>query len=277
MADNSEEIQQGSTQDSEINRAQQVSKEGSDYEKQSVNIVDVDTAILSYLEDVGIHVESNGERIPVPVIYGSPEKWKRASDKGFIRDEKGQVQLPLIMFKRNNLSPDDNIDRKFNKGERISYTTGYSKKNKFDKFSKQVGLKPTQEIYKVRVGDHVQMDYEFIMWTEYVSHTNQLIEQLNWNSNEYWGVSDGKKFKSSIDSFSTSIDVADGSDRIVRTNFTLNVKGYLLPDSVEDSEMDEQVKKGYTTQKTVMISEVETGLDDITSMEELDEAIRKNS
>jgi len=276
MADNIN-IEEGSNPQSELNRAQQVSKTDSEYKPESVTITDVDIAILSYLEEINLTVvSSDGVKKSVPVIYGNPEKWNQAQKNGYFKDQKGQIQLPLIMFKRNDLSPNDSLNRKFNKHERIIVSSGYSDKNRFDKFSQQLGLEPTQELYKIRVGDHVQIDYDFIIWTDYVSHMNQLIEQLNWNSYEYWGPKGKRKFRSQIDSFSTNTDVAEGQDKIVKTTFTLNVKGYLLPDNVEDSENDEIIKKGYTNQKTVLITETETGLNNITSLDELDKAISKN-
>jgi len=119
------------------------------------------------------------------------------------------------------------------------------------------------------------MDYEFIVWTEFISHTNELIEQLNWNSDEYWGVDGGPKFKSSIDSFSTENEVATDVDRLVRTTFTLTVKGYLLPE-LKDDGYDEQVLKSYTTQKTVIFDEIETELTKVTTPEELDELLRED-
>jgi hypothetical protein len=39
----------------------------------------------------------------VPIIYGSPERWQQASRNGYIKDQKGQIQNPLIIFKRNSL------------------------------------------------------------------------------------------------------------------------------------------------------------------------------
>jgi hypothetical protein len=121
------------------------------------------------------------------------------------KTKKVKSKIHLLFSKETHLGRRDDLVNRFNKNQRIQYTqTRYSNKNRFDKFSQQIDFKPTQEIYKVRVGDFVQMEYEFIIWTDFISHTNQLIEQLNWNSDDYWGVDDGPKFKSSIDSFSTS-------------------------------------------------------------------------
>jgi len=268
-------VEQGRKSTDTTNKALQRSKVGSDFKSKNISIIDVDTAILQYLEEKNLTVSVNGQSRKVPIIYGSPERWKQAGRNGYIKDQKGQVQIPLIIFKRNSLGRRDDLVNRFNQNQRVTYTTAYSNKNRFDKFSQQIDLKPTQEVYKVRVGDFVQMDYEFIVWTEFISHTNELIEQLNWNSDEYWGVDGGPKFKSSIDSFSTENEVATDVDRLVRTTFTLSVKAYLLPE-LKDDGYDEQVLKSYTTQKTVIFDEIETELTKVTTPEELDELLRED-
>jgi hypothetical protein len=268
-------IKQGTKPTDTTNKALQRSKVDSDFKSKNISIIDVDTAILQYLEEKNLTVSVNGQSKKVPIIYGSPERWKQAGRNGYIKDQKGQVQIPLIIFKRNSLGRRDDLVNRFNQNQRVTYTTAYSNKNRFDKFSQQIDLKPTKEVYKVRVGDFVQMDYEFIVWTEFISHTNELIEQLNWNSDEYWGVDGGPKFKSSIDSFSTENEVATDVDRLVRTTFTLSVKAYLLPE-LKDDGYDEQVLKSYTTQKTVIFDEIETELTKVTTPEELDELLRED-
>jgi len=268
-------VDQGLNPKDTRNRGLDRSKVGSNFKTRNVSIVDVDTAILSYLEEKNLIVTVNGSDKQVPIIYGSPERWQQASRNGYIKDQKGQIQNPLIIFKRNSLGRRDDLVNRFNKNQRIVFTTGYSNKNRFDKFSQQIDIKPTQEIYKVRVGDFVQMEYEFIIWTDFISHTNQLIEQLNWNSDDYWGIDGGPKFKSSIDSFSTSTELTNGQERLVRTNFNLTVKAYLLPE-IKDDVDDEQIIKSYSTQKTVLFQEIETELTRVTSQEELDELLRED-
>ena len=36
----------------------------------------------------------------VPVIYGSPERWKSIQKDAYYRDKKGAIMMPIIMFKR---------------------------------------------------------------------------------------------------------------------------------------------------------------------------------
>lgn len=246
-----------------INRAYQRSKEASNYKAETVTILDIDTAILKYLEKINVTVDVGGMKRQVPVVYGDAEKWQQATRNGMIRDNNGQVQLPLIMLRRTNIQRQDGITRKLNQSERIVYTTGYSSKNKFDRYSRQIGLNPTQEIYKVRLGDFVQMEYECIIWTDFVTHANQIIEQLNWNSDEYWGMDTGPKFKSIIDVFNTNMEISDQGERFVKTNFSLLVKGYILSDKIDDTENDEEVIRSYTTKKTVVFQETVKDINDI--------------
>ena len=34
-------------------------------------------------------------RLNVPVLYGSPERWKSVQKDGFYRDKNGKIQAPL--------------------------------------------------------------------------------------------------------------------------------------------------------------------------------------
>ena len=54
----------------------------------------------------------NGTRIPVPVVYGSPEKWKSYQKDGYYRDLNGQIMAPLILFKRTGMTKNRSIANK---------------------------------------------------------------------------------------------------------------------------------------------------------------------
>ena len=71
----------------------------------TVTLLDVDTALISYLQDViNPTVVDAGENIKVPIIYGNPEKWYAAKAQGALRDQQGKLQIPLIMVKRTSFS-----------------------------------------------------------------------------------------------------------------------------------------------------------------------------
>ena len=90
--------------DPKLNKAKQVSRRNDDVKNIQVGIYDIDLAFKDFLERaVKPIIEENGKVIPVPVMYASPENWASAQREGFLRDNNGKVQTPLISFKRNSL------------------------------------------------------------------------------------------------------------------------------------------------------------------------------
>ena len=54
-----------------------------------------------------LHV--NEEKVKVPCICKSPERWTTISKQGYLRDKKRQIIVPLIVFKRTGMTRDDNM------------------------------------------------------------------------------------------------------------------------------------------------------------------------
>ena len=69
-----------------------------------IGLQDHDEAIKYYFDNViKPAVVMNGDRMSVPLIYGSPERWKSVQQDGYYRDKEGKIQAPIIMFKRNTI------------------------------------------------------------------------------------------------------------------------------------------------------------------------------
>jgi len=87
----------------EFNRAYQTSMKGEDRVKPiSIGLYDIDETIAYYFENViKPAVTQNNRQIQVPIIWGSPEKWKAVQADGYYRDgNQGKIMAPLIMFQR---------------------------------------------------------------------------------------------------------------------------------------------------------------------------------
>jgi hypothetical protein len=83
----------------EFNRALEVSLKDDDTKLINIGLEDHDDDILYYLENViKPTVTQNDRQIAVPIIYGSPERWKSVQADGFYRDKNGKTMIPLIMF-----------------------------------------------------------------------------------------------------------------------------------------------------------------------------------
>jgi len=86
------------------NKAEQISRKDDINQDISIGLKDHDEAIMYYFNNViRPSVIINGNRTNVPVIYGSPERWKSVQKDGYFRDKEGKLQAPLIMFKRDSV------------------------------------------------------------------------------------------------------------------------------------------------------------------------------
>jgi len=220
-----------------------------------VNLIDIDTTIADYMNDVIIpKLEEAGESVKVPLIYGNAERWKNARKDGYLRDVRGKIQIPLIMFKRNSIERDSSMQH-FKEALSMPSYQKYSSKNRYEKFSLQTGARPVYEIYNVRVPSYVTVTYEVMIWTSFTEHMNKIVEAYQYATDRYWGKEDGYKFRVRVDSFDNQQEVGEGSERIIRTTFTMVVNAYLLPETYNEKPTVEK-----TFSKKRIVFGVETDL-----------------
>ena len=221
----------------DFSRSEQTSFKGDDTKPFTVSIQDVDEAILFYFENViRPTVIQNGERIAVPLVYGSPERFSSMQKDGFYRDKKGKIMSPIIMFKRDSLEKNYNITNKLDANDPHLYTSfqkAYNSKNSYSNFNVLNNRKPTKQFIANVVPDYVTLGYSFIVQTYYIEQLNKIIEAINYSSNSYWGDPERFKFRSRIDTFNTITELNQGQNRVVRSTFTLDVNGYIIPDVIQ--------------------------------------------
>lgn len=216
----------------ETNRANQLSIENQ-YIK-GVTLLDVDTAIADYMVDSIIPtVEENGNKIKVPLVYGNAERWNNARKDGYLRDKRGRIQIPLVMFKRNSVERDESYMH-FREGSTMPAYKRYSAKNRYEKFSLDQAIKPLYEVYSVQIPSYVVINYEVVIWTSFTEHMNTILEAFQQATDKYWGTVERYKFRTRINSFETSQEVAESSERVVRTTFNIEVRAYLLPETFDN-------------------------------------------
>ena len=78
----------------DFNRSEKMSFKGDDVKPFTVGLQDIDEAISYYFENViKPTVYQNNERLAVPIIYGSPERWKSSQKDGYLRDKQGKIMF----------------------------------------------------------------------------------------------------------------------------------------------------------------------------------------
>ena len=219
------------------NRALNTSFKGDTTKPFSVGIQDIDEAVFYYFQNViQPSVIQNGQRLPVPIVYGSQEKWKSFQKDGYYRDQLGKIQAPLIMFKRNSIDKNRQIANKLDANQPNLlqvFTKKYTPRNAYDNFKVLNNRIPQQEYYAVIMPDYVTVSYTCVVFTYYVEQLNKIVEAMEYASDAYWGDPQRYQFKSMIDSFGFQTELADRDERIVRSTFDIKLNGYIIPDILQ--------------------------------------------
>ena len=237
----------------ELNRANQIKSNKGDV-KQSISLFDVDYAIMSYLEDTVLpKLDDNGKSLSIPVIYGNSERWNGARRDGVYRDNKGRIQLPIMMIRRTSIAKDENMPM-LNRHVSYPTITKYSKDNRYDRFS-ILGktIQPKYELYNITMPQYVEVSYECMAWTSYTEHLNSVIEQLQY-AGTFWGDKDKFKFRTQVSDFEIVNEVGENSERINRVQFTIAVKAYLLPEKFDG---ENTTKKSMSVKRVVVATETD--------------------
>ena len=251
-----------------LNRGYLYSRSDDDVKNPEVTLMDMDSAIISYFDEViQPSVEDNGENVKVPIMYASPERWKSIKRDGFMRDKKRQIITPVVVYRRTSIEKDDMVpqDKLDANNPHLFYTfeKKFSQENRYDNFSQQIGLLPQREYYNVMLPDYVTLTYDFIIWTSYIEQMNKIVERVVYSDGAYWGHPDKMRFRTSIDSFTDATEISD-TERIVRTNFTVTLRGYLLPKGNFDHRSTTQ--KFITPKKVIFGAETDVSVTNNTGL-----------
>ena len=225
-----------------------------DVKNLSVGIMDMDSAIMYYFNEViKPDVEINEEKVKVPCIYASPERWLSISKQGYLRDKKRKIIVPLIVFKRTGMTRDDQmpIDKLDANNPKINYSfqKKYTHHNRYDKFSVLQSISPGREYYNVAMPDYVQLTYEFTIWTSYIDQMNRIVEKINYSDGAYWGEPGKMRFRTRIESFSDASQI-DG-ERLIKTTFSMTLNGYIVPETFNNYTTTQK----YLTPKKIILKE----------------------
>lgn len=225
-----------------------------------VTLYTVDNAIIKYLSNrIRPIVTQNGTQVTVPVIYGSPERWKSAQRDGILRDSVGKIQLPMLMLRRTSMKK-SSINSPVNKYYDRTFYTGWNRRTPYDQFALVNNVVPSREYYNTTAApDYYEFTYKCMIWTEYMEQMNNVVENISFESDEFWGETNNYKFRTIIDSFEPLTELPNTSDRVVRTQFDMTVHAYLLPESQLDVGLNKGLvtKRRYGVKKTVVFTEVD--------------------
>ena len=226
-------------------------------------LYDVDYAIKWYVEnEIQPQVRVDQTLIPVPVIFANGEKWDNVQKLGYLRDEKGMLQSPLIILKRNSVQERDShkkLDVNWpNSDNQIIHRQRYNPRNSYEDElfpipNQQLAL--SQEIFVIDIPRYVTIEYDMMIWCDFTTQMNDVIDQIFPYSRFAWG-NEGNKYSTAIGSISIETVNTTGEDRLVRATIPLTVMGTLL--SAHTTKLD-TVRKMYSVKKVTFDNVVDIG------------------
>jgi hypothetical protein len=254
---------EGLTDDLLLNRALQTRRDDDVIRTRQRTIYEVDFAIKWFIDnEIQPQINANGETINVPVIFANGEKWDNVRRLGYLRDEKGMLQSPLIMLKRSTVQERDeqrtlDVNRP-NSANYIVCKTKYNSRNRYeDELFPIPKYEPQQseKFYIVDIPKYVTIEYELLLWCDFTKQMNELVDQILPYGRFSWG-NEGNKFPATIGSISFETVNTVGEDRLVRATIPLTVLATLL--SEQEARMS-TVKKMYSIKKVVFETAIDVG------------------
>ena len=204
----------------------------------SIGLTDIDTAVIRHMQNVMKPVvkESN-ELIKVPIMYGNEERWKSIRSRGVLRDKNNTIILPVIVIKRTGVAMNDAMPLSFDndvKGKFISVvrsSNGWSKNNRYDRFSVLTGQKPVEEFVKTGMPDFVVCTYNIVMMTAFMEQMNDLNTIMVEHLETYWGDSTSYRFLTALEGdISNEVQMESQGERLIKNELTITIKGYMIPE-----------------------------------------------
>jgi hypothetical protein len=248
----------------DFNRSTKLSFRNDTSKPFSIGIQDLDEAVFYYFNEViQPFVYQNGERRSIPIIYSSPERWKSYQRDGYYRDKGGAVMLPIIILQRDSIEKDRTVANKIDANQPnlySSYQKSFNPKNAYSNFAALNNRIPAKQFHAITVPDYVNLTYSCIIQTYYMEQLNKVIESVEYASDAYWGNPERFKFRARVDNFTTATELTAGQDRLVKGTFNINLRGYIIPDTIQK---DLSAIKKYNSKSKVFIKMETTSNSDV--------------
>jgi hypothetical protein len=248
----------------DFNRSTKLSFRNDTSKPFSIGIQDLDEAVFYYFNNViQPFVYQNGERRNIPIIYSSPERWKSYQRDGYYRDKGGAVMLPIIIIQRDSIEKDRTVANKIDANQPNLYSSfqkSFNSKNAYSNFAALNNRIPAKQFHAITVPDYVNLTYSCIIQTYYMEQLNKVIESVEYASDSYWGNPERFKFRAKIDNFTTATELTTGQDRLVKGTFNINLRGYIIPDTIQK---DLTAIKKYNSKSKVVIKMETTSNSDV--------------
>jgi len=253
-----------------VDRANQIRRDNDKIQDVNTGLYDIDETVKYYFDEVvKLQItDSSGNIAKVPVQYATPENWKSIQASEIKRNSRGKIQLPFLVFRRDSITKDRNLGNKVDANNPL-YTTveqRYNLDNRYDRFNilnnRLQGKKPVRILQKIVVPDYITVTYSCIVYTEFLTQMNSIIEAISYGEGTYWGDKNKYMVRAKIDDFPSTVELDIGKDRVVKSEFQITINGHILPKTIQQQAALGSAKT-YTAAKIVMGESIVTDINSV--------------
>jgi len=166
------------------------------------------------------------------------------------------------MLKRNSAVESDNLRtldvNRIPSGNFLSYRQKYNSRNRYeDDLFPMPTNQPvdSEKIYVIDVPKYVTVEYDMMLWCDFTTQLNDVIDQILPYGRYLWG-NEGNRFATSIGQVTFETVNTVGEDRLVRASVPLTVRGTLLS---EQEARVSTLKKMYSIKRVMFDTFVDLG------------------
>jgi hypothetical protein len=154
----------------------------------------------------------------------------------------------------------NSINSPVNKYQQYTFKAGWNSRNIYDRFTVLNKITPSEVYHSSLIPDYYDISYDAMIWTEYMEQMNKIVENVSFESNEYWGETNNYRFITTIDQFEQSTELPTNNDRMVRSKFIINTKAYILPQTAlnKNGDRGQTTRLQYSPKKVVFSTEILT-------------------
>jgi hypothetical protein len=116
---------------------------------------------------------------------------------------------------------------------------------------------PSEKIYVIDIPKYVTIEYDMMLWCDFTSQLNDLVDQILPYGRFAWG-NESNKFPTTLGQFSFETVNTVGEDRLVRATAPLTVQGTLL--SAQETRIS-TLRKNYSIKKVTFEQVIDVGGD----------------
>lgn len=242
----------------QITRANQISANTEDNIKPfSIGLEDIDDAVFYYFNNViQPSVIQNGTKVPVPVSYAAQERWVSVQKDGYYRDKNGKVMYPIIVIRRTGFEKNRTLANKLDGNNVNNFAVSkarYNQQNQYTPFNILNNWAPSEKFYLTPVPDYINITYDCVVFTNFISENNKIVEAIEFASDSYWGNKDRFQFRTYITNFDSTSEYGIDEQRVAKTSMSITLYGYIVPDTI-NRDLATKGKRQFFSKSTVSIT-----------------------